>query len=81
MKRFVIAGIILVLLVGCAYGCHYIPPTEEPPTEPPVDEPPVEPPVDEPPVEPVDEPEPPEPVVKQVVKQEPPKTVGMQCTA
>lgn len=71
MKRFVIAGIILVLLVGCAYGCHYIPPTEEPPTEPPVDEPPV----DEPP-EPVEPVEPVEPI-----EQSEPKTVGMQCTA
>jgi PBP1b-binding outer membrane lipoprotein LpoB len=71
MKRYIILGIIVVLLVGCAYACQELPPTEEPPTEPPVDEPPV----DEPP-EPVEPVEPVEPI-----EQSEPKTVGMQCTA
>lgn len=71
MKRYIILGIIVILLVGCAYACQELPPTEEPPTEPPVDEPPV----DEPP-EPVEPVEPVEPI-----EQSEPKTVGMQCTA
>jgi hypothetical protein len=71
MRRFLITALGVVMLVGCAYACQEIPPTE-PPVEPPVEEPPIvdEPPAPEPPVEPS------EPIVK-----EEPRTVGMQCTA
>lgn len=76
MRRFLITALGVVMLVGCAYACQEIPPTE-PPEEPPVDDPPVE----EPPI--VDEPPAPEPPVEPsepIVKEEP-RTVGMQCTA
>ena len=49
MKRYIILGIIVIMLVGCAYACQELPPTE-PPVEPPVE--PVE------PVEPIEQSEP-----------------------
>lgn len=69
--KYLITMVLVVMLVGCAYACQEIPPTE-----PPVDDPPVEPPiVDEPPA-----PEPPQEPTEPIVKEEP-RTVGMQCTA
>lgn len=72
MRKYLISMVLVVMLVGCAYACQEIPPTEPPVDDPPVEEPPIvdEPPAPEPPVEPS------EPIVK-----EEPRTVGMQCTA
>jgi hypothetical protein len=72
MRRYLISMVLVVMLVGCAYACQEIPPTEPPVDDPPVDEPPV---VDEPVVN-----ETPTPPSEPIVKEEP-RTVGMQCTA